>query len=312
MTEILAIGTYQEWELEALLGELAAKHLPGPSAVAELSQEDCAKVRAVAYKGHKPFDGSVMDFLPNLELIANFGVGYDAIDIAAASQRGVKVTNTPDVLNDDVADLAVALLIGQSRRIVEGSEWVRSGTWAQKGEMPMNRKVSGGKAGILGLGRIGREIANRLSAFKMEMHYYARSEKETPGWTYHSDPVELASEVDYLIVSLVGGPDTEGFVTAEMLEALGSDGIIVNISRGTVIDEAALLDALEQKKIRGAGLDVFVGEPKIDPRFLSLDNVLLQPHQGSDTVETRAAMAKLQRDNVRAFLKGEALLTPVN
>lgn len=312
MTEILAIGVYQDWERDALIEELSAKHLSGPSALADLPQEERAKVRAVAYKGHKLFDGNVMDLLPELGLIANFGVGFDAIDIAAASQRAIKVTNTPDVLNDDVADLAVALLIGQSRRIVEGSEWVRSGTWAQKGEMPMNRKVSGGRVGVLGLGRIGREIANRLSAFKMEMHYYARSEKETPGWTYHSDPVELANAVDYLIVSLVGGPDTEGFVTADMLEALGSDGIIVNISRGSVIDEAALLDALERRKIRGAGLDVFVGEPRIDPRFLALDNVLLQPHQGSGTVETRAAMARLQRDNVRAFQKGDPLLTPVN
>ncbi|RNF35014.1 2-hydroxyacid dehydrogenase [Paracoccus methylarcula] len=312
MKDILAIGAYPDWALDALIEDFGARQLSGPEALAELSQEERGRVRAVAYKGHKAFDASVMDMLPNLGLIANFGVGFDAIDIAAASERGIKVTNTPDVLNDDVADLAVALLIGQSRKLVEGSDWVRSGQWAEKGEMPMNRKVSGGKAGILGLGRIGREIADRLAAFKMEMHYYARSPKDTPGWTYHSDPVELAGAVDYLIVSLVGGPATEGFVTAGMLDALGPDGIIVNISRGSVIDEAALLDALEQNRIRGAGLDVFASEPNIDPRFLALDNVLLQPHQGSDTVETRAAMASLQRDNLRAFRKGEALLTPVN
>jgi len=146
----------------------------------------------------------------------------------------------------------------------------------------------------------------------MEMHYHSRSEKETPGWTYHADPVALAREVDFLIVALVGGPETAGYVTREVLEALGPDGILINISRGTTVDEAALLDLLEQKKIGGAGLDVFLNEPKIDPRFRTLDNAVLQPHQASATRETRTAMGQLQRDNIAAFLKGEALLTPVN
>lgn len=312
MSKLLAIGNYADWDMTAMVDGMGALHLPGPGGVADLSEDARAAVRAIAYKGHAPCDGTVMDLLPNLGIIANFGVGYDAIDVAAASERGIKVTNTPDVLNDDVADLAVAMLIVQSRRMIQGSEWVRSGNWAEKGDMPLNRKVSGGKVGILGLGRIGRDIADRLAAFKMEMHYYSRSEKQTPGWTYHADPMELAAEVDYLIVSLVGGPETEGFVTGDMLKALGSDGIIINISRGSVIDEGALLDALETNTIRGAGLDVFVGEPKIDPRFMALENVVLQPHQGSGTVETRKAMGQLQRDNITAFLDGKSLVTPVN
>ncbi len=176
----------------------------------------------------------------------------------------------------------------------------------------LNRKVSGGRAGIVGLGRIGREIADRLAAFKMDIHYFARSEKDTPGWTWHADPVALAGAVDYLVIALVGGKETEKFVSAEVIGALGPRGIVINISRGTTVDEAALLDALEQGRIAGAGLDVFLNEPDIDPRFYALDNVVIQPHQGSGTIETRAAMGQLQRDNIAALHAGSDLLTPVN
>jgi len=310
--DLIAIGKYNSWDIEAMEAGYALHHLPAIDALSGLPEALRGKVRAVAYQGHHRFGGAEMDLLPALGLIANFGVGYDAIDVAAATARGVKVTNTPDVLNDDVADLAVALLLAQGRRIVQGSDWVRSGTWAKQGEMPLNRKISGGRVGILGLGRIGREIADRLAAFKMEIHYFARSEKETPGWTYHADPVLLARAVDYLVVALVGGPATQGMVSAEVIRALGRDGVIVNISRGTVIDEPALLEALESGEIAGAGLDVFLGEPNIDPRFLALDSVVLQPHQGSGTVATRQAMGQLQRDNFAAFLAGRPLLTPVN
>ena len=249
---------------------------------------------------------------PALGLIANFGVGYDAIDVVAASARGIKVTNTPDVLNDDVADLAVGMLLMQVREMSQASDWARSGNWKTKGEYRLNRKFSGGKVGIVGLGRIGREIADRLAAFKSEIHYYARSEKQTPGWTYHADPVSLASAVDYLVVALVGGPSTEKFVSKEVIDALGPRGIIVNISRGTTIDEEAMIDALQSGRIGGAALDVFLNEPAIDDRFYGLDTVVVQPHQGSGTVETRAAMGQLQRDNVSAFLAGQPLLTAVN
>jgi len=162
------------------------------------------------------------------------------------------------------------------------------------------------------MGRIGRDIADRLAAFKCDIHYHARSEKQTPGWTYHADPVALAQSVDFLFVALVGGAATEKYVSKEVIAALGDKGVIINISRGSTIDEEAMLDALESGALAGAGLDVFVGEPKVNPRFLKLDNVVLQPHQGSATHETRAAMAKLQRDNVAAHLAGRDLLTAVN
>jgi lactate dehydrogenase-like 2-hydroxyacid dehydrogenase len=189
---------------------------------------------------------------------------------------------------------------------------VRDGHWATQGDIPLNRKVSCSTVGILGLGRIGRDIADRLAAFKTDIHYHSRSEKDTPGWTYHADPVSLAKAVDFLFVALVGGPETEKYASKEVIAALGPDGVLINISRGSTVDEEALLDALESGALAGAGLDVFVGEPKINPRFLTLDTVVLQPHQGSGTVQTRAAMAKLQRDNVAAHLAGSKLLTPVN
>lgn len=205
------------------------------------------------------------------------------------------------------------MLIALSRNMAAGHQHVASGAWSEGKPFPLNRKASGRKVGIVGLGRIGREIADRLAAFKMEIHYHARSPKDVPqGWTYHADPVELARASDDLVVALVGGPDTAGYVSAKVLDALGPDGQIVNISRGTTIDEGALLDRLEDGRLRGAALDVFLNEPRVDPRFLALDNVHLQPHQGSGSIETRKAMGQLQRDNVAAFFAGTPLRTPVN
>jgi lactate dehydrogenase-like 2-hydroxyacid dehydrogenase len=312
MTHTLAIGPYNDDEKQGLTRELSPIYLDGPAGVADLDAAQREAIKAVAYKGHHAFGATEMDLLPNVGVVANYGVGYDAIDVKEASARGIKVSNTPGVLNDDVADLAVAMLIMQGREMEHASAWARSGKWAEQGEYRLNRKVSGGRVGIVGLGRIGREIADRLAAFKMDIHYWSRSEKDTPGWTHHADPVSLANAVDYLIVALVGGPDTEQFVSKEVIAALGSRGVLVNISRGSTVDEGALLDALESGAIAGAALDVFLNEPKIDPRFYALDNVVIQPHQGSGTVETRAAMAKLQRDNVLAFLGAKDLLTPVN
>lgn len=312
MTQTLAIGAYSESDIAGLKAAFDPIFLDTPADLAGVDASKRASIHALAFKGHTAFGGAEMDLLPDLKLIANYGVGYDAIDIPAANARGIKVTNTPDVLNDDVADIAVGMLLMQVREMTQAADWARSGQWKTGGEYRLNRKFSGGRAGIVGLGRIGREIANRLAAFKMDIHYYARSEKETPNWTYHADPVSLAGAVDYLIVALVGGPDTAKFVSREVIAALGPRAIIVNISRGSTIDEDAMLEALEQGKIGGAALDVFLNEPNINPRFYDLPNVVIQPHQGSGTVETREAMAALQRDNIHALMKGAALITPVN
>ena len=310
MSKILVVGHYAPTDVAAFRDEFGVTPLASLTQLAEAARDDCV---ALAFKGGEPLGGAAMDLLPNLRLIANFGVGYDAISIADADARGIKVTNTPDVLNDDVADLAVAMLISRQREMAPAERWLRDGNWPAEGAYPLARKMSGRKVGILGMGRIGREIADRLAAFKCQIHYQSRSRKETPaGWTYHADPVALAAAVDDLVVSVVGGAETQGFVSAEVIAALGADGVIVNISRGSVIDEEALIAALQNGQIRGAALDVFRNEPKVDPRFLTLPNVLLLPHIGSATVETRARMGALQRQNLAALLAGQPLLTPVN
>ena len=254
----------------------------------------------------------IMDAFPNLGMVANYGVGFDTIDVAHATSKGIKVSNTPDVLTDDVADLAVGMIIAQSRGIVGASSWIKSGNWAERGAFGLQRKVSGKRIGIVGLGRIGRAIAERMQPFGGPIHYFSRAEKETPGWFHHADIVELAAEVDILVVTVSGGPNTIGIVGTEALNALGSDGLLINVSRGTTIDEGALLDALERGTIRAAALDVFENEPHIDVRFHRLENVLLSPHQSSGTIETRKVMGQLQRDNLAAFFAGKPLLTAVN
>ncbi|MBP6678619.1 MAG: 2-hydroxyacid dehydrogenase [Paracoccus sp.] len=313
MSKVIAIGPYSDRDAAALATEFQALALPDLTALADLSEDQRRGVTAAAFMGHEAFDGATMDLLPGLKGIANFGVGYDAIDVAAATRRGIRVSNTPNVLNDDVADLAVAMWIAQARDFEPAMRNARNGDWGRGVKLPLARKASGRKVGVLGMGRIGREIADRLAAFKTEIHYQSRRRKDAPAdWTYHADPVELARAVDDLIVAVVGGPETEGFVSAEVIAALGPDGVIVNISRGSVIDEQALIAALQGDTIRGAALDVFRGEPQIDPRLLELSNLLPLPHIGSATVETRAAMGQLQRANLRAMLDGRAPETPVN
>ena len=313
--EIIVIGDYTVTQLEKLSEEFQTVFVNKTDDLRSLSAASRKNIEGVAFKGHRPleFDAASFDLLPELRIISNFGVGYDGIDIQEAIRRGIKITNTPDVLNDDVADVAIGMLIALSRNFLNGVNWIKSGEWGKSGEMPLNRTISGKKAGIMGLGRIGHAIADRLSGFKMKIHYYSRSEKDSAkDWKFHDNPVSLATEVDFLFIALVGGPDTLEFVGKEVIEALGADGILINISRGSTVDEKALLDALEKKHIRGAALDVFAGEPNISPRFLDLENVFMQPHQGSGTIETREAMAKLQRDNLSRFFANESLLTPVN
>jgi lactate dehydrogenase-like 2-hydroxyacid dehydrogenase len=309
---ILTFETFDAWDQTPMDAEYTIYNLPHGASLDTLPAEAFETVEAFAFKGHDALGPKIMDAFPKLGMIANYGVGYDTIDVAYATTQGIKVSNTPDVLTDDVADLAVGMVIGGSRGMVGAHEWIKSGNWAKNGAYPVQRTVSGKSVGIVGLGRIGRAVAERMQPFGGDIHYYSRSAKETPGWTHHSDIAAMAGQVDILIVTLSGGPDTVGMVGAEALKALGSDGLLVNASRGTTIDEAAMLDALEAKTIRFAALDVYENEPNIDPRFMALDNVLLQPHQSSGTIETRKVMGQLQRDNLAAFFAGKPLLTPVN
>lgn len=309
---LLTFETYDDWDQAPMEAAYEVYNLPHGASLDTLPPEVFDKVEAFAFKGHDALGAQTMDAFPKLGMIANYGVGFDTIDVAYATSKGIKVTNTPDVLTNDVADLAVGMIIAASRGMIGASDWIKSGNWAKTGSYPVQRTVTGKRVGIVGLGRIGRAVAERLQPFGSEVHYFSRSAKNTPGWTHHSDIVAMAAQVDTLVLTLSGGPDTIGMVGAQALAALGEEGLLVNVSRGTTIDESALLDALEAKTIRGAALDVYLNEPHIDPRFLALDNVLLQPHQSSGTIETRKIMGQLQRDNLAAFFSGKPLLTPVN
>lgn len=311
MPPILAIGPYAPTDAAALQA-LGAQAIDRLADLQDLPPPHRSAVRGVAYLGHDAFGPAQMDLLPSLRVIANFGVGHDAIDLDAATGRGIVVTNTPDVLNDDVADLAVALWLARHRAIEAGIRAVRSGDWARGAPLALARKASGRRVGILGLGRIGHEIALRLVPFKTAIHYWSRRDKQVPGWTRHADPVALAAAVDDLIVAVVGGADTQGMVSAAVLGAMRPGGLLVNVARGSVVDEDALIAALDTGRLAGAALDVFRNEPAVDPRLAGHALVLPLPHLGSATVETRAAMGALQRRNLVAVLDGRAPETPVN
>lgn len=275
--------------------------------------DHAADARAIVTRGDLGAGETLIAALPCLEIVAIYGVGYDAVDMAGCRARGIRVTNTPDVLTNDVADHALGMMLSLQRRIPDAERWVRSGAWAEKGPYPLTSRVHGRRAGILGLGRIGRAIARRLAAFDMPVSYCNRKpDPAADGLTFVEDAVTLAENCDILFVALPASPSTRRIVDASVLQALGRDGVLVNVSRAANIDEEALLVALETGALGGAALDVFENEPHIDPRFLALDTVLLQPHQGSATVETRLAMGQLMRDNLAAHFAGRALPSPVD
>jgi hydroxypyruvate reductase len=266
-----------------------------------------SNIRAIVTNGALGANSSLIAALPKLEIIATYGVGVDAIDLALAKRRGIAVTNTPDVLTDDVADMALALLLATARRIVFGDNFVRTGQWS-RGEMPLTRRVNGKAAGILGLGRIGTAVAKRLEGLNMRISYNSRKKSDVP-FQFHENLAEMASEVDFLIVTAAGGEGTRKIVNREVLEALGPNGILVNVSRGTVVDEEALVLALKEGKLGGAGLDVFASEPNVPEELKSMPNVVLQPHQGSGTIEGRTAMGDLVVGNLVAHFSGKPLIT---
>lgn len=247
--------------------------------------------------------------LPKVRVISSFGVGLDKIALDAAARRGIPVGYTPDVLNDCVADMAFALLLAVGRRIPEADRYVRAGRWTQKpaAPFPLGRQVSGARLGIVGLGRIGRTVAKRAGGFDMEVRYHNRRPVADVPWAYEATLVELARWSDFLVVITAGGPETRHLVDARVLEALGPEGYLVNVARGTVIDEAALVRALQERRIAGAGLDVYEHEPQVPPELFALDNVVLAPHIASATEQTRQAMAQRVLDNLEAFFAGRAL-----
>lgn len=268
-------------------------------------------IRGVATSGgHKPVDAALMAQLPNLRIVSNFGVGYDNVDAHFASRHGIIVTNTPDVLNEEVADTAIGLLIATVRRLPQADRYVRAGEWL-KAPFPLTATLRGRKMGIVGLGRIGKAIAKRAEAFGVDVAYHSRTAQPGSPYLYYPTLVGLATACDILMVIVPGGAGTRNIVNAEVLRALGPDGVLINVARGSVVDEPALIEALREGAILAAGLDVFADEPRVPPALIEMDNVVLVPHVGSATQHTRNAMAQLVIDNLLAFAQGHAPLTPV-
>ncbi|MBK1699116.1 2-hydroxyacid dehydrogenase [Rhodovibrio salinarum] len=309
---VLALAPLGPPEVQEQLDSEFECHLVGrDGALDHLIAQIGDRVSALVTTGGRGAEAEVIAALPQLRLIACYGVGVDAIDFAAAGKHGVEVTNTPDVLTDDVADLAVFLLGALHRRLVQGDAWVRAGEWARSGGIPLGRSLRGRRAGILGLGRIGEATARRLTAFGAEILYYSRHPRPASEWTYCESPAALAEHSDDLIVCCRGGDATRHLVDAHVLQALGPQGSLVNIARGSVVDEAALVAALHAGGIAGAALDVFENEPDVPDSLFGLDNVVLAPHIGSATLETRRAMGELVLENLRARRDGRSLVTPV-
>ena len=265
-----------------------------------------SKVRAIVGGGESTLNGALFDRCPNAKVVSCFGVGYDGVDTQAVVERRIMVGHTPDVLNDEVADLGLGLMLSIARQIPQADQYVRSGRWAQA-PFPLQRKLTGARLGLVGMGRIAKAIAQRALAFQMHIAYTARSPKPELKYDFVPSVKELAARSDFLLAITPGGAGTKGLINAEVLQALGPRGFFINIARGSVADQVALLEALQQGTIAGAALDVFDNEPRIDPAFFTLPNVVLTPHMASGTFETRRAMADRLLDNLAAGLAGQKM-----
>lgn len=311
--QILRVGPVNPSVAQSLSEDFAALVLPETEPEREsFLATHAEQIRVAVCSGRFGVDTELMAQLPRLEAIINFGVGYDATDTKQAADRGILVSNTPEVLNDCVADTALGLYLSTLRGLGSAERFVRSGTWVPGKNFPLATRASGKKVGILGLGRIGQAIATRLEAFGCEIHYHNRNQKTDTSYTYHHSAIDLAANTEVLIVAAAGGPQSAKLVDDQVLTAVGPAGFIINIARGTVIDEAALIEALSSGKIAGAGLDVFENEPHVPAELLQLENVVLLPHVGSGTNETRADMAALTLNNLRSYLADRSLLTPIS
>ena len=276
----------------------------------EAMPEQLSRVRGAVVSGR--FPASLIERLPKLEVIGSFGVGYDGVDVKAAAAHGIVVTNTPDVLNDEVADTTIALLLNTLRQFYFAERYLREGRWEREGAFPLSPlSLKGRKVGIHGLGRIGMEIASRLAPFKVEIAYHTRRPRTDVPYAYHDSLLGLAAAVDILISIVPSTPQTNGAVNAEVLEALGSSGVLINVGRGSTVDEPALIAALQKGTIAAAGLDVFADEPRVPQALIDLPNVSLLPHVASASVPTRDAMADLVVDNLIAWFQTGKPLTPV-
>ena len=293
---VLMIGAYPQWDMEPMERDYDVRKLWLAADKEAFLDMSAPHARAIATRGELGASAALIDKCPKLELIACYGVGVDAIDLAKARARSVRVTNTPD--------------LAHLRKVIDGDAHVRSGAWSAAA-LPLGTSLRGKTLGILGFGRIGRATARRAEGFGVSIAYCDVAPAAGSASVYCDSPIALARASDILVAAVAGGEATRNMVDADVFEALGPSGLFVNVSRGSVVDEPALIEALAQRQIGGACLDVFWNEPNVDRRFLEFDNVILQPHQSSGTVETRKAMGKLVRDNLEAHFAGRSLVTPV-
>ncbi|MEK0363190.1 2-hydroxyacid dehydrogenase [Pseudomonas sp. CBC3] len=309
MTCILQLGPLTERFNRSLAADHEVLRIWEQDADALLDRQ-AHRIEIVVTSARFGCSAALIERLPNLRAIISFGVGYDSIDVAAARARGIPVSNTPDVLNDCVADLAFGLIIDCARQMSRADRFVRAGEWLCGG-LPLATSVSGKRLGIVGLGRIGEAVAKRSSGFDMQVRYHNRRPVDGSAYGYEPSLIELARWSDFLVLTCPGGASTRNLIDRSVLDALGPNGILINVSRGSVVDEPALVEALLEGRLGGAGLDVYAEEPKVPPALFELPNVVLLPHIGSATAETRLAMEELLFANLRAFLERGEVLTAV-
>ena len=309
-TEMLLIGGATPRMMENFETAFTVHKLAEIDDFEQWSKQNGSNIKAIATNGHDGVKPDIMKALPNLEIISCYGVGYDAIDTSEATSRNIMVTHTPGVLNADVANLAVLLMLASSRCLVRDDQWVRSGNWASKGNAPLARSIENKRVGILGLGRIGGTIAEKLKAFNCDVVYHTRTRKDV-SLTYYDNLVAMARDVDFLVAITPGGPSTNKLINREVIEALGPEGTLINVARGSVVDEAELVSALKDGRLGWAGLDVFEDEPNVPEALFELENVVLTPHTASATVETRQAMGDLTVENLVRFFREGKVSTPV-
>lgn len=309
MDDLVMIGPMQPSVMDSLGEKFSIQRYWEADNKADFLAQN-SKVRFLATNGHDGCSAEIMDALPKLEIISCYGVGTDAIDLQAAKARGIRVTNTPEVLSDAVAELALGMMLGLCRRIVDADQFIRDGKWTSGG-YPLTGELTGSTIGILGLGRIGKEIAQRAQAFKMQVVYHGRTEQRFEPFPYYANLEDMARDVDWLVAVVPGGASTTKLVDRNVLKALGPKGAVVNLGRGSLIDEAAMIELLKSGELGGAALDVFEEEPKMSEELWSLPNVVLSPHQGSATEKTRWSMGDLVVRNLLAHQDGMPTITPV-
>ena len=310
--DVLATGTMMPLIMEQLEQTFTLHLLPAPAERDAFLSAVGPRIRAVATGGQARMDSALMGRLPKLEIVANFGVGYDSVDAAWAGKNGILVTNTPDVLTEEVADTALGLLLMTVRELSAAERYLRAGQWVAKGAYPLTHGTLRGKTvGILALGRIGKAIAKRCEAFGLSIAYHGRNPQKDVAYRYYPTLVGMAKDVDILISVAPGGPDTHHIIDADVLAALGPQGVLINIGRGSVVDEPALIKALQDKTIATAGLDVFEHEPKVPAELMAMEHVVLLPHVGSASHHTRRLMGQLVVDNIVSWFAGKGPVTPV-